>query len=233
MSSLQRNGQTRWKPSYLRRQGQMTKAQKRYFRELWPKYGIDLPYGSILDCRTIFPRPQPVLLEIGFGQGENLLHRAQLEPYNNFLAVEVHKPAIASVLHKIDQHNLCNVRLVRKDILLLLADHLKHTQFSEIWVFFPEPWLDPKDHHRRILRPFMLELLRPFVTDGTHLYFATDIQEYAYFALQTLTETEGWNNTHHADGFSTRPQWRQSSKYEKKGLKADRSIVDLCFQFQG
>ena len=232
MSSLQRDGKTRWKPSYLRRQGHMTKAQKRYFREFWPTYGVDLPYESRLNPTHIFQQDQPLILEIGFGQGESLLHRAQLEPEHNFLAVEVHKPAIASVLKQVDDLKLSNIRLVRKDALLLLADHLVQSNLKEIWILFPEPWHDPKEHHRRILRPFTLELLHPHLIDGTQLYFATDVQEYAQAAFQQLCNQAGWQHTQSIGDFSRRPDWRQVSKYERKGLTAGRSVFDISFTFQ-
>ena len=232
MSLLQRNGQTRWKPSYLRRQGHMTKAQRRYFRNLWPVYGVELPYNSVCNPNLFFKNVAPLHLEIGFGQGETLLHRAQSNPDHNFIGIEVHKPAISSVLKKIESLELQNVMLLRKDALLVLADHLVETTLDEVWIFFPEPWKGSIDQERRILRSFTLQLLKPHLKSGALLFFATDVEEYAQFALKTLRNDPCWFNSQHHDGFSPRPHWRQQSKYESKGMRAGRKSIDLCFSFQ-
>ena len=224
MSSLKRNGQLRWKPSYLRRQGQMTKAQKRYYRDLWPKFGVELKHLSTFNPSDFFHRKAPLILEIGFGKAETLLHRATAQPHFNFIACEVHKPSVASLLKQLEEHQIKNIAVVHKDALLLLADHLVPTPLQEIWVFFPNPW--PKDHSRRIIRPLTLEILAPFVTAGTALYCATDIEDYALAIEDTMNKTKGWS-TLAAD----RPSWRQSSKYEKKGLTNNRNIFDLSFEY--
>jgi tRNA (guanine-N7-)-methyltransferase len=231
MSSLKRNGKTRWKPSYLRRQGQMTKAQRRYYRELWPKYGVPLSYGLKSNPAAIFSQSGSLHLEIGFGKGETLLHRATAEPESNFLGIEVHKPAIASVLKKIEDLQLNNVALAQQDALLFLADHLEDAQIEEVWIFFPEPW-NTQEAHRRIIRPQTLNMLEPHLADGAELFMATDIEDYAQSALKTLSSSGQWINKSLAGTFSTRPSWRQESKYERKGLEADRPSIDLCFTYQ-
>ena len=60
--------------SFVLRQGRATVAQQRALEELWPKYGIAPPAGS-LSFEEIFGRRAPRMLEIGFGAGEALLHR--------------------------------------------------------------------------------------------------------------------------------------------------------------
>jgi tRNA (guanine-N7-)-methyltransferase len=203
----------------------MTKAQKRYHRELWPIYGIDLPFGTIFSQEHLFQKPAPLILEIGFGKAETLIHRAIHQPQYNFIGCEVHKPSVASALKQIHDHQLQNVAIVHKDALLFLCDHFTVAPLKEIWVFFPNPW--PKDKQRRIIRPFTLEIIQPFLTTGTTLHFATDVHEYARFVQDTLNCTNGWSSLD-SNG-EQRPQWRQVSKYEKKGLSHSREIIDLTF----
>ena len=48
-----------------------------------------------LDLDALFARHAPLVLEIGFGNGEQLLHAAIHEPARNFIGIEVHRPASA------------------------------------------------------------------------------------------------------------------------------------------
>ena len=56
----------------------------------------------------------------------------------------------------------------------------------------------------------------------------TDWQEYADFALEELTLTEGLKNKY-AD-FAEPQSWRPKTKFERKGINADRVINELFFE---
>ena len=62
---------------------------------------------------------------------------------------------------------------------------------------------------------------------GGYLYFVTDIIDYAEFALEELRQTEHLKNKY--EGFAEPQPWRAQTKFERKGLKADRSITELYF----
>ena len=49
----------------------------------------------------------------------------------------------------------------------------------------------------------------------------------AEFALEELKQTEHLKNKY--DGFAEPQPWRAQTKFERKGLKADRQITELYF----
>ena len=61
-----------------------------------------------------------------------------------------------------------------------------------------------------------------------YVYFVTDWQEYADFALEELNATESLKNKY--DGFAEHQTWRPETKFERKGLNADRVINELFFE---
>ena len=61
-----------------------------------------------------------------------------------------------------------------------------------------------------------------------YIYMATDWEPYAEFALEELTLTEGLKNKY--DGYAPHQEWRPETKFENKGLKADRRICELFFE---
>lgn len=225
MSLIKKNGQTRWSPSYLRNRGHMSKGQKKVMRSLWPTYGITLHHGSLISLPSSWDTDKPIIIEIGFGQGEHILKRSSQEPNSLFLGVEVHKPAIANVLKQIQTNN---IRLVRVDALVLLCDYLPPSSAAEICIFFPEPWSN-HNQHRRIIRPETLPMIEYALKEGGSLYFATDIEDYAQCVLDMLKHASHWSSSY--DSFAPRPPWRPLSKYEKKGIQEERPIFDLHWRY--
>lgn len=225
MSLIKRNGKKRWSPSYLRNRGHMSKSQKKAMRELWPKYGITLKHGQTLSFPKSWHKDSPLVLEIGFGQGENLLSRASRERSTLFLGVEVHKPAIANIVKKIQTDN---IRIIRCDALVLLHDYMPKESICEVCIFFPEPWSE-HNKHRRIMNEQTLLVLEPLLKKEADLFFATDIKGYAHDVRTLLEQSSNWYSKH--EKMSPRPEWRVMSKYEQKGLDEGRSIFDLHWTY--
>src|SRR5690348_18502278 len=100
--------------SYVLRQGRFTPAQQRAFTEHWPRYGMSIDAG-LLDARGTFGRQAPLVLEIGFGNGEQLLWSARHEPEKDFIGIEVHRPGVGRLMNALASHNVDNVRLYNDD----------------------------------------------------------------------------------------------------------------------
>src|SRR5687767_6536407 len=96
--------------SFVLRQGRTTPAQARAFGEFWARYGIEFGVGrsadvksaeGLLDFDKAFLRGAPSILEIGFGNGEQLHHAALADPARNYLGVEVHRPGVGRLLNAV------------------------------------------------------------------------------------------------------------------------------------
>jgi tRNA (guanine-N7-)-methyltransferase len=72
--------------------------------------------------------------------------------------------------------------------------------------------------------------MAPSLKRGAHLHFATDVEEYAHQAYNTLKKHSDWHDLH--NGFAPRPTWRPLSTYEHKGITEGRTIFDLSFEFR-
>jgi tRNA (guanine-N7-)-methyltransferase len=94
-------------------------------------------------------------------------------------------------------------------------------------IFFPDPWPKKRHHKRRMVQRPRTNLFAQKLAPGGYLYFVTDIIDYAEFALEELNQTEHLKNKY--DGFAEPQPWRAQTKFERKGLKADRQITELYF----
>ena len=104
------NGAKRHIRSFVLRQGRMTPAQQRAFGEHWSRYGLD-PGNAPRSWRDVFGRDAALVLEIGFGNGEQLLWSGLHEPDTNFIGIEVHRPGVGRLMNALADNNVNNVRL--------------------------------------------------------------------------------------------------------------------------
>ena len=226
MSSIKKSGKQRWKPSYLRRQGNITPGQKKALRNLWGDYGLTFGYQQLLNLPQAFGRQAPCVLEIGFGRGEHLLTLAKQNPQWNIVGIEVHRPAIGTVLKQLHEQQITNVRIIRGDALLVLCDHLNAAIFHRVCVLFPDPWPHAKDRSRRLVNPLLIQRLSQVGILGCALQVVTDVADYAEHADQVMQGFPAWKANHKA--FFQR---QEVTRYEQKAIKEGRKIFELRYDF--
>lgn len=212
--------------SYVRREGRITPAQTRALTELWPRYGVT---ATDLDGADFFPQRAPLILDIGFGDGEALVLQAQQQPNVNFLGVEVHRPGVGSLLRKLAAADVDNVRVLvadASDVLQMFPD----ATLAGVQLYFPDPWPKKRHHKRRLLQtPFVALIARKLQPHGV-LHVATDWDEYAQHVLRVCDACPELENLAGPGQCVSRPASRPLSKFERRALAAGRSINDLQYR---
>lgn len=213
--------------SYVLRQGRLTAAQQRACDALLPQYGI--PYrDASLDLEQAFGRHAPKFLEIGFGMGETTADIAARHPENDYLGIEVHTPGVGSLLKRIADGGLTNVRVIRHDAVEVLQAMISPGSLDGVHIYFPDPWPKKRHHKRRLLQPPFVALLASRMKAGAYLHVATDWEDYAQAMLEVLAAEPSLTNT--AAGFAPRPPWRPETKFESRGLKLGHRVWDVLFR---
>lgn len=223
--------------SFVRREGRMTDGQKTALEQLWPRYGLDaIPSASsgqatqVYDLPAIFGRKAPVILEIGFGNGEHLLARAQSEPQHDFIGVEVHRPGVGRVLHHAEKAGLTNLRAASHDAVELLQHGIADGALHEVVIYFPDPWHKTRHHKRRLIRPEFAALLARKIGHGGRLLLATDWAHYAEQMLEVLNAVPEFENLA-ADGrFVPRHATRPKTRFEARGERLGHDVFDLTYR---
>ncbi len=216
--------------SYVLRQGRLTAGQERAFAELWPRYGVEIGSGP-LDLAALFGNANPVWLEIGFGNGETLLHLAAAHPDRNYLGVEVHRPGVGHLLLRLDAAGIGNVRVIRHDAVEVLRDAVQPGSLAGVYLFFPDPWHKTRHHKRRIVQPELVELLARTIGPGGVFHAATDWEDYARHMLQVLDAADDlFENTAGAGNYAPRPEERPETRFERRGQRLGHGVWDLVFR---
>lgn len=213
--------------TYVLRIGRMTAAQEKAYNELSPSWCIPFE-NKKLNLVDIFGNTNPIIVEIGFGMGDATLEIAQANPEINYLGIEVHKPGVGRVLSEIKKRNLKNLYIIEYDALEVLEQMIPDNSVNGFHIFFPDPWPKKRHHKRRMLQRPRTDLMAKKLAQGGYLYFVTDWFEYAEFALEQLNNTPHLKNKY--DGFAAPQEWRTQTKFERKGLAADRVITEIMFE---
>jgi len=146
-----------------------------------PQRSLIVDLASIVepvDLSGLFPRPGPVEVELGSGDGSFLARYAQSSPEHNFLGVE----RLLGRLRKIDRKGrragLGNLRLVRIEARYFIEYLLSAACLRAVHVYFPDPW--PKRRHERnrlIDESFPGQVARVLEPEG-RIYLRTDDLQY-------------------------------------------------------
>ncbi len=214
--------------SFVLRQGRITPAQMRAFAEHWLRYGLE-PVGAPRDYATVFGRTAPLVMEIGFGNGEAICYSAQYEADKNFLGVEVHRPGVGRLLNTLANAHLENVRIFHEDAVEVLTQEIAPQALSEVRIYFPDPWPKQRHHKRRLIQPELVALIASRMKFGGLLHLATDWAEYAQQMLCVLKAAPRWRNVNDSDNFSKRPPWRIETHFERRGLRLGHEVWDLIY----
>jgi tRNA (guanine-N7-)-methyltransferase len=211
------------------RAGRITQAQQRALDSLWPQYGLAFT-PALLRLDVAFARKAPISLEIGFGNGDNLLALAAAHPERNYLGVEVHRPGVGRLLLGLEERRLTNVRVCCHDVVEVLTWQVAAQTLDEVLILFPDPWPKKRHHKRRLVQAAFVELVSDRLCSSGVLRFATDWQPYADAALEVLNGNPQLRNLA-ADGtFVPRPAERDPTRFERRGERLGHGVWDLAFE---
>ena len=121
---------------------------------------------------------EKIILEIGFGNGENTAFLAAKNPNALVVASEVYLSGIGSLLNSIAQNSLNNIKIYDDDVRELLLK-LPNEIFDEIYIICPDPWPKARHHKRRLIKHDFLKILAKVLRQEGTVYISTDWENYA------------------------------------------------------
>jgi len=172
--------------SFVKRTGRKTQSQKHALEHFWPLYGLQYRNATQLDFDKLFPDRSGVKLEIGFGNGDSLVHMAKMDESNGYIGIEVHTPGVGHCLNLIHDEQLENLKLISHDAIEVLETMIPVASIDRVFLFFPDPWHKKRHHKRRIVNETFKKLLFKVMKPGAVLHMATDWQDYAEHMAQEL-----------------------------------------------
>lgn len=254
--------------SFVRRSNKLTPKLQKAWDEYASRYVLDIPHADPQRDLSVSPRfrfdrsylaqqwgnTNPLIVEIGTGQGENIAAAAVAHPNFNYLAIEVYAQGIAHTLHRIGEHHITNLRIAEVNAPELFETSFSSGLLEEVWTWFPDPWPKMKHHKRRIVQAPLADAIYRCLKPAGLWRIATDIDDYALHIHEVMDDRPGWANegtkpvslpTEHvgkgdADEAREMPHatfteserfaGRVITSFEQKGLRKGHTVHDFTYR---
>ena len=208
--------------SFRLRGTRMTDGQAQAYEKYWSIYS--LPENEKINPNEVFPDSKSVIMEIGTGMGEATAEIAKTFPEIGFIGVELHKPGLGSLLNRINEYQLKNVRLVCEDARVLLEEFVDDNALDGFHLYFPDPWPKVRHWKIRIVQKEFVELIHKKLKSNGYIHIATDWVAYADWIRQRFDESKLF-----IGGEIEKPEYRPTTKFEGQGLRKGHRVTDLKY----
>ncbi|MDR1233620.1 MAG: tRNA (guanosine(46)-N7)-methyltransferase TrmB [Holosporales bacterium] len=192
----------------------LTQKQSELFETLLPNVSIkSFDDIRLLDYKGIF-------IEIGFGSGEHLAQLASLDADKLFVGCELFINGIASLLTRIEQMNLSNLKVFQNDARKLFHE-IPDESIDGVFLLFPDPWPKRKHIKRRFIQNDTIQEIHRILKEGGFFKIATDDIGYFQWIQKSFTSFDTKFSMEVLNSESRPPEfiWPQT-RYEQKATKS-------------
>lgn len=185
-----------------------------------PKLSVyNLPWPT--NWAAVFRRSAPLIVEIGFGNGNYLIELARQHPDCNVIGLEIASRSLEKAERKLGLNGVHNARAVFSKAEAALAHLFEPRSVREFHINYPDPWFKKRHSGRRLIQPDTATYLASRLEVGGRLYLATDIRDYAEMADEVLSNTPALQNCLPTPWTHSFPRLT-TTKYEAKGFAEGR-----------
>ena len=209
--------------SFVLRKGRVTSNQKRAIQDLWDEFVI----FESSDLQKSWVQ-EKLALDIGFGAGETTAYLSRAKPNMSIIGAEVYLSGIGSLLSKIRDENLQNIKILNSDVVAFLENNDAYF-FDLVLMFYPDPWPKRKHHKRRLFKDDFLKLLNKKVKKEGIFYFKTDWQHYFDEVMKIELDSKTWQvikKKELEDYLIKLPQ----TSFEIKAMESKREVFELILK---
>lgn len=137
--------------------------------------------------KVIFEKEQPIILEIGCGQGDYVYGLGALFPENNYIGVDVKGSRLYKGAKKAMDDGFTNMAYLRLSMHELDKCFVEG-EVEEFWITFPDPRPRDRDERRRLVYPRYLNLYRKISRAGAVVNLKTDNHDFYLYALEVCKQ---------------------------------------------
>ena len=114
-----------------------------------------------------------LILEIGIGMGENLIHLSKKNTQTNIIGVDPFMNGMVNVSDYSINNNIKNIYLY-PFVFQKFLNKYKKLRFNEIYVLFPDPWPKKRHQKRRLVNSDFLKKIFKILKKNGKFIFSTD-----------------------------------------------------------
>lgn len=132
---------------------------------------------------TVFPKSQPIHMELGCGKGGFISQLAPMHPEINYIAVDIKPEMLGLAKRKLEAAYAekgiptDNIRILIQNIESIDLPFGDGDSVERIYINFCNPWPRKKHNKRRLTHPRQLMKYRTFLSENGEIHFKTDDDE--------------------------------------------------------
>lgn len=149
-------------------------------------YFLENPISYRGRFQSLFPKVQPLYVEIGMGKGKFLLENAKRHPNINFIGIEKQDSVVALALKKIEAESLDNLLIIRLNALEI--DQVFSHEVDRLYLNFSDPWPKSRHHSRRLTSRIFLEKYDAIFRNDAMIYLRTDNEDLFSYSIESLSQ---------------------------------------------
>lgn len=174
-----------------------------------------------LNWDSVFPKSNPLVVEIGFGNGKFL---KTLETTNaNVVGFEVSLLSVEKAMKVIDHTKTV---LLFMDGVWGLRELFSERSANALYINFPLPWPHKKHASRRLFTLPKLQVYASRLVDNAVLQLQTDMKEYAQEAIRNSEESGLFSLV----DYTVRNEVQVGTKYEQKWVSLGKKIYKVVLR---
>jgi len=164
-------------------------------------------------------KAMPLIIELGIGIGDFLLHQAKNFPEYFFLGIELKRDRIYQAFHKSHEAGLLNIAFLQSPIEKLPRYSLP--QSEQLYLLFPDPWPKDRHHKRRLTSSSFLQMYRSLLVSHGDIVFKTDDPDLFEYSLNSFSQDK-WTVIDQNADFQTLEE--EQTAYEKRFRAEEKPI---------
>ena len=172
----------------------------------------------------ISEKPSEVNLEIGFGDGKNIISQAQVLKDELFIACDPYLKGSLLMRKNIERLKIENLALTDLPFLEL-TKYLKNLYFKKIFILFPDPWPKKKHKKRRLINDNFIKTISKFTKKKSRILVSTDNRDYLNQILYTFYKTKEFklNNKYFNDSLIMKYNIPKTTYFRKAMESGEKS----------
>jgi tRNA (guanine-N7-)-methyltransferase len=221
---------------YGRRSGRkLTSVRQNILDTLLPDIGIPedeiTKDGSLAPSSLLKIKPDRLVLEIGFGNGERLAEAIKQNPSTGFIGAEPFVNGMSSFLCDIKAQDTLKNVCAYMDNAIPLVKSFMDKSFDEIYILNPDPWHKTRHHNRRIVNQKNLDHFARILKSKGKLIMSTDVEPLAEWMVTEAMKHPAFKWTAKcANDWRQPPSGWISTRYETKRAKGAGKMNYLVFE---
>lgn len=198
------------------------------------EFYIDKPDINKGKWNEMFPKKQPLYIELGCGKGLFISKLASSNPNINYIAIDMIEAMLGLSKRNIElaynYEKPDNLFLIRNNIELISNVFDSNDKIERIYINFCNPWPKAKHNKRRLTHPRQLNSYREFLIDDGEIYFKTDSDELFEDSLQYFEEAKykiltKTYDLHKEDIFKNNIMTEHEKMFSDEGIKIKALIA--------